>query len=649
MVQEPLTLRALRIKRSIIGIGAMLYIVFLVWSLILLSVLPNEQGALQELKLIGVLSCIAAGIVFLLAGIFGFARINHPSVPVEMRPGAALRTVLAILPGLAIAGAVPFIISREPALILDIVQPKDPADFVAPLSVTFSVKEASEILQRMGKNPIQYKWDIDGDGKVNEETVQPELTVNYDKEGVFTTQVRIVMSDRSTRLTGRRMIIRKSVFAISPAQPVVERPAVFNIDNLVPDKQQIKQIVWDFEGDGKQLVKTKETEIKHTFYTTGPRKISVAIELSSKTKSVFERKIEVVKPAPLPFPISVETEPKHLIGNVKFGARFIVKTEEPLSDIEWDFGDDSEPQHGRSVVHTFDRKGDFAVITRARSEKGEFAELSTIVHVVDELRLNDLTFFGAPEIGIDGRITGEAPVTVELTPKTTTPFVNFTWEAPDASEVGSLEKKLQAIYREPGEYTIILIGQDAENHVMVKKILLEVKRPTSSLSLTFNPEGGLAPLNVTFDGSLSFVPDDTISGFVWSFGDRTDEVFGGAVVEHTYDEPGTYTINMTVKTVSKKEFRASKQIVIRAPLLDACIVPSRMSGKAPLGVRFDASCTEGNVTAHAWDFGDGSTSTLASPDHVFEKSGTYAVKLTVTGKEKDQQSVQKVTISVSEK
>ena len=36
------------------------------------------------------------------------------------------------------------------------------------------------------------------------------------------------------------------------------------------------------------------------------------------------------------------------------------------------------------------------------------------------------------------------------------------------------------------------------------------------------------------------------------------------------------------------------------------------------------------VVSHAWDFGDGGTSSQADPSHVYDAAGTYDVKLTVT-------------------
>ena len=38
-----------------------------------------------------------------------------------------------------------------------------------------------------------------------------------------------------------------------------------------------------------------------------------------------------------------------------------------------------------------------------------------------------------------------------------------------------------------------------------------------------------------------------------------------------------------------------------------------------------------NATSHAWDFGDGNTSTETNPTHTFAEGGEYEVTLTATG------------------
>jgi len=55
-----------------------------------------------------------------------------------------------------------------------------------------------------------------------------------------------------------------------------------------------------------------------------------------------------------------------------------------------------------------------------------------------------------------------------------------------------------------------------------------------------------------------------------------------------------------------------------------------VNGTAPLRVSF-TNRTTGPVTSWKWDFGDGSTSTVTSPTHVYSLPGRYTATLTATG------------------
>jgi PKD repeat protein len=68
-----------------------------------------------------------------------------------------------------------------------------------------------------------------------------------------------------------------------------------------------------------------------------------------------------------------------------------------------------------------------------------------------------------------------------------------------------------------------------------------------------------------------------------------------------------------------------------------------------LAVRFTGTSTDsdGTIAAYAWDFGDGGTSTAASPDHRYAQSGSYQVKLTVTDDDGDSDSVTKTVTAAA--
>jgi PKD repeat protein len=47
----------------------------------------------------------------------------------------------------------------------------------------------------------------------------------------------------------------------------------------------------------------------------------------------------------------------------------------------------------------------------------------------------------------------------------------------------------------------------------------------------------------------------------------------------------------------------------------------------------NSSDMDGSISSQTWDFGDGTTSTLANPNHIYLSAGTYNVSLTVTDNE----------------
>ncbi len=68
------------------------------------------------------------------------------------------------------------------------------------------------------------------------------------------------------------------------------------------------------------------------------------------------------------------------------------------------------------------------------------------------------------------------------------------------------------------------------------------ERPVASV--VYTPARGEAPLEVTFDGSLSAVPGGTIAAYAWDFGDGHTGT--GREVSHRYRAEGTYLARLTV-------------------------------------------------------------------------------------------------------
>ncbi len=602
-------------------------VVYAIWSFILLSLLPSSDPALRSLNAIGLLIALVVGVGFLAIGALMTQRIAVSPTTPRARLIALAKVALAVGPAVILSVLTPLMTLRTVPISIAITSPGPEEQLVAPVAMTFSVEHALENLKASGFVPVQYRWDIDNDRVTDQETSVPELVATFEREGTYTITVQMVSASNSTQSATRRFVIQRSVFKTTPAEPIKDQPTIFSLAHLYEQQGVVAQVQWDFNNDGTADETTTSLEATHTFFQTGNAIVRVVVSLTNNTQATYERRLTIIDPPALPFPVSLITEPKNLIGAPPFPVLFRIETAESVARVEWNFGD-GEQSEGTRVAHTFAKKGSFPVSVSVQTQSGVVARLQTAVNVVDELRLSDLTFEGTPEVR-SGKIEGEVPLTLNLTPKTATPFVSFQWEAPEATDVGSTETTLEAIYRREGTFTVTLIAQDLEDHVMRMPITVTVKPAESSLSIAMDPETGLAPLSVKFDASESFIPGESITGFVWNYGDGSEEQFGGARAEHVYTKAGTYSIGLSVRTTSGKSYTTRKTLVVRESLLRACITPSRIRGTAPLGVDFSSACTVGAPTSYLWDFGDGSQSDLKNIIHVFEEPGTYSVTLTV--------------------
>ena len=116
---------------------------------------------------------------------------------------------------------------------------------------------------------------------------------------------------------------------------------------------------------------------------------------------------------------------------------------------------------------------------------------------------------------------------------------------------------------------------------------------------------------------------------LWNFGDGSFS--NKPSPEHTFSKAGTYEVMLSHSSTSGGSIEnkpASDLIVIyEAPEAQFKPLKQEYDNTVP-SVHFE-NRSQG-AKSYLWDFGDGSTSSIAHPDHVFKKKGSYPVTLTVT-------------------
>jgi len=153
---------------------------------------------------------------------------------------------------------------------------------------------------------------------------------------------------------------------------------------------------------------------------------------------------------------------------------------------------------------------------------------------------------------------------------------------------------------------------------------LKDKACEGNVDFTADKTYGNAPL------SVQFTDRSVMKGVSWTW-TANDETFSTEQnPKKVFDKTGKYTIELTVTDAEGDTNTATKDSyinVISGPVADFSYNPvSPVTGEA---VQFTDEST-GSPASWQWDFGDGSSSSVQSPAHVFYLPGTYEVSLTVS-------------------
>jgi hypothetical protein len=135
--------------------------------------------------------------------------------------------------------------------------------------------------------------------------------------------------------------------------------------------------------------------------------------------------------------------------------------------------------------------------------------------------------------------------------------------------------------------------------------------------------------------------------YEWKFGDGNKAT--GIVVEHCYDNPGTYLVQLDVVNLITKEVlhnQKSDTLVITEIEQPYITVPD----KADMGQQIKLSADKTNlpgwrINSYYWNFGDESIGTGKEIDHTYLKAGTYNIQLIVTTEAEPGSSAREACIS----
>lgn len=534
-----------------------------------------------------------------------------------------------------------------------VVSPKDTSNLVAPVEITLSALNVAKALKNGGIEISNMNWDLEGDGTFETPVITPEITHLYTRKGTYTIGLQVkVAGEESYRDPYTKVIdIPEAAFGAEPTSGIAPLDVQFDT-GIIVTKADVASLDWDFEDDGKyELEGPDNLRPRYTFDQIGTYRVHLRVIDKANNVENYYRNIDVTA-SDKPIVSGVIDATPGLKGTIPFQVRFDANRSTGMKgnlvQYQWDFGDASDLQSGKSASHVYSKPGFYTVTLHVEDELGNKADNTVEVEVLNVSSAPEAKIGTTPAAEAELPLAGTLPFKVEFDASGSVDadndIVSYEWDFSGDGVADQEGKTVTHTFESAGTYTASLTVGDSEDQKSSDSLQVVVQEPGVIAVITSTPEEGTAPLIVQFDGSSSSAYQGNIVSYEWDFGDASPKTITGAIVSHKYTAVGSYDAKLKVLTNNNESATTSKIIYVREVPLKACFTPSRSSGLAPLTVAFDSKCSTGAVFAYQWQFGDGTNSASKGPSHTFEFPGNYTVSLEVSDSKNNVSSYQEVIV-----
>ncbi|WNJ18160.1 PKD domain-containing protein [Pontibacter sp. G13] len=378
-------------------------------------------------------------------------------------------------------------------------------------------------------------------------------------------------------------------------------------DNTTIGDAPIDSYLWDF-GDGNV---SNDPNPTHTYQFPGSFDITLVVtDTNGCSNSFIQNDLVTTTQAPNGSIAWSSPQSCQIPYSVNFTSSV---TPAGTYGYEWDFGDggtSTQPNPG----HTYTAAGIYTV-SLIISDPGGCAD--TII-APNAIQLDPpVAAFSVPS---NSACVGE-----------TVTFINnsiggatFFWDYGDGTTYSG--PMPQHVYQTPGSYDVTLITTNSAGcqDTLVQSAFMTVGESPSAQFMSSDPLGCEVPFVVNFTDTSS-----NVVAWTWDFGDGTTANVSNP--SHVYTTPGFYSITLIVENANGCTDTLNQPNYVQIVRPTAAFVPDSVAGCIPLSVDFlDLSVSPNDsITNWIWDFGDGGSSFIQSPNHVYNAVGLFESQLIV--------------------
>jgi PKD repeat protein len=462
-------------------------------------------------------------------------------------------------------------------------------------------------------------WDF-GDG--NTQTVafpdNPDVNHTYAQTGTYAVTLTVTNSFGCTDSETKTIIVTNGPQADFMYAGHCEGSPV-SFTDLTTGSSTVTIIAWEWNfGDPGSGINNSSTlqNPTHSYANPGTYTVQLTTWSNNGCESTVSKTITISAEPPVDFLIqgSCENTPVHFVPGS------VINTN-TVATWFWQFGDGGISLQP-SPYHTYTSAGTYTVTLTISDTAGCSNAISHIITVVP-----------APFVNFGYTAPGCAQSEVTFTDFTSVPagyITQWIWNFGDGtSQTVNFPSAgtITHIYANAGTFNVSLTVKTSDScSSSTSKIITISPKPSAAFTFT----GGCQDAAVAFH-DISNGNGAAITGRMWDFGDPASGAGNYSTLAnptHIYTLAGTYTVELIVTTSLGCSDTITQTVTIAPPPFVNFSSIAGCNGDTTI---FNSSSFVNMATTVSWlwQFGDGQTSTLPDPVHVYASSGTYTVTLTI--------------------
>ncbi|MFL6068855.1 MAG: PKD domain-containing protein, partial [Gaiellaceae bacterium] len=499
-----------------------------------------------------------------------------------------------------------------------------------------------------------YAWDFDNNGTTDSTQQTPTLTGGFATGGDHKVTVTVTESEGLTASSSRLVHVHALNLPPIVNNVVVDRQSVragaeiqFFANAFDPDSNATLTYEWDF-GDGGT---STDASPLHTYAPVADTNYVATVEVTDGDGAAATQSVAVPvhvgnRPPVIDFASSFAANPAPGDDvDMEVDATDDATGEDDLA-YSWTFGD-GQTSTERFPTTSYLAAGFYPVTVAVDDLEGGTSVAGFVQAVGQPTARPSAFFFTDYDPFIFGTNAGTVRTGATVTfyddsfPEPGTTVTGRSWNWGDGTAVSTGTQPEHA-FATPGHYMVVETVTDSAGHqdefgevITVSDAHLPPEVSIQASSLGPRTEQAVDFSATVFDPDnppTQVAPDNAHVTYDWDFGDGTHST--AASPSHPYATGGPKTVTLTVTdTDDGLATRAAKVVLVHtanaAPTPMFTWQPSRPGNGEP--VVFSNSTTDDDdfgTPTFTWDFGDGATSTEASPSHPYANAGDYFVTLT---------------------